>query len=165
MTKMTNSGCGNLFRVEQVDHIEVFVPNRYEAAEWYEKVLGLEIVLSYEQWAEDSRGPLMISSDNGNTKLALFEGQPQGSRETAGFHRVAFRVDAASFFEFVKRLADLHLKDHRGRLVTSQAVVDHQKAYSIYFCDPYGHRLEVTTYDYDEIKRALQSRATENMRL
>ena len=37
------------------------------------------------------------------------------------------------------------------------AVVDHQQAYSIYFVDPYGHLLEVTTYDYGEVSSALAS--------
>jgi catechol 2,3-dioxygenase-like lactoylglutathione lyase family enzyme len=33
----------NGFRVLQLDHVELFVPNRHEAAEWYQRVLGLEI--------------------------------------------------------------------------------------------------------------------------
>jgi hypothetical protein len=33
--------------------------------------------------------------------------------------------------------------------------VDHQKAFSIYFSDPYGHPLEITTYDYDEVCAAV----------
>ena len=31
--------------------------------------------------------------------------------------------------------------------------LDHEKAYSIYFSDPFGHRLELTTYAYEETKR------------
>ena len=145
------------FRVSQIDHIEVFVPDRLAAADWYGRVLGLEIVQGFEHWAEDPRGPLMISSDNASTKLALFEGVPQGSRETSGFHLVAFRVDAAGFVRFLERLADLNLVDHRGRVVTARLAVDHDQAFSIYFCDPYGHRLEVTTYDHGETRRALES--------
>ncbi len=97
----------------------------------------------------------MISSDGGSTKLALFEGQPQGLRPTSGFHLVAFRVNASWFIEFVQRLGDLQLKDHRGRFVTSDSVVDHEQAYSIYFSDPHGHRFEVTTYDYEATQTAL----------
>jgi catechol-2,3-dioxygenase len=36
------------FRVEQIDHVEVFVPDQYEAAAWYRRVLGLEILVEYE---------------------------------------------------------------------------------------------------------------------
>jgi hypothetical protein len=39
--------------------------------------------------------------------------------------------------------------------VTPDSVVDHVAAYSIYFCDPFGHRLELTTYEYEQTKRLL----------
>jgi catechol 2,3-dioxygenase-like lactoylglutathione lyase family enzyme len=143
------------FRVDRIDHVELFVPDRYEAARWYQQVLGLEIVPEYEQWADDPRGPLMISSDGGNTKLALFQGTPQGSRETAGFHLVAFRVSADNFARFLERLSELNLNDHRGRRVSADLAVDHDKAFSIYFNDPFGHRLELTTYQYDQVRSLL----------
>jgi catechol 2,3-dioxygenase-like lactoylglutathione lyase family enzyme len=145
----------NRFLGLQIDHVELFVPNRHDAAQWYQRVLGLEILPEHQHWAADPRGPLMISSDGGSTKLALFEGPPQGSRPPSGFHLVAFRVDANGFIEFLRRLEDLQLKNHRDQFVTSDAVVDHEKAYSIYFSDPHGHRLEVTTYDYEATRTAL----------
>jgi catechol 2,3-dioxygenase-like lactoylglutathione lyase family enzyme len=145
----------NTFRVLQIDHVELFVPDRHEAARWYQHVLGLQILPEYQHWTADPGGPLMISSDGGSTKLALFEGQTQGPKPTSGFHLVAFRVSANGFIEFLQRLGDLQLKDHRDRLVTFDSVVDHQKAYSVYFSDPYGHRLEVTTYDYEATRAAL----------
>jgi len=138
-----------MFKVLQIDHVELFVPDRYEAARWYERVLGLRIVPECETWAVGG-GPLMISSDEGSTKLALFEGQPVPSPQTAAFRRVAFRVTAAGFAEFLQRLPELALIDADRRDVTSTSVVDHQQAYSIYFSDPYGHLLEVTTYDHAE---------------
>jgi catechol 2,3-dioxygenase-like lactoylglutathione lyase family enzyme len=137
-----------MFKVDQVDHVEVFVRDRYEAAAWYERVLGLTVVPQFESWAEHPRGPLMISSDSGSTKLALFTGDPQAGRPTAGWHLVAFRVDADGFATFLDRIDGLGLVDHNGRNVTRDLVVDHGQAYSIYFNDPYGHRLEITTYDY-----------------
>ena len=139
----------------QIDHVELFVPDRREAVEWYQRVLGLEVVAEYEHWSGDPRGPLMISSDGGDTKLALFEGTPQGSRETAGFHLVAFRVDAMNFVSFLNRLTDLVLMNHCGDRVTAASVADHAAAWSIYFCDPFGHRLELTTYEYQQVKALL----------
>jgi len=105
--------------VRSIDHVEVFVPDRHEAARWYEAALGLGIVAELEGWATDG-GPLMVSGDDGRTMLALFEGEPRGSRETAS-----------------------------GRLM------DHEKAYSVYFCDPWGNRYELTTYGRDEIAARL----------
>jgi catechol 2,3-dioxygenase-like lactoylglutathione lyase family enzyme len=143
------------FRVLQIDHVELFVPDRYEAADWYKRTLGLDIVPGYQQWATDPRGPLVISSDDGNTKLALFDGQPQESSQTSGWHLVAFRVNVDGFMEFMKRLAEQPLIDDQRRAVTFDSIVDHEKAYSVYFSDPYGHRLEVTTYDYEATRAAL----------
>ena len=136
-----------MFKVLQIDHVELFVPDRYDAAKWYERVLGLQIVPECEPWAVGG-GPLMISSDGGSTKLALFEGQPEASGPTSAFRRVAFRVTAAGFAEFLTRNPDL---------VTTDGVVDHQQAYSIYFNDPHGHQLEVTTYEYDDTSAWLAS--------
>jgi catechol 2,3-dioxygenase-like lactoylglutathione lyase family enzyme len=138
-----------LFKVLQIDHVELFVPDRYAAARWYERVLGLRIVPECEAWAAGG-GPLMISSDSGSTKLALFEGKPEAAPQAAAFRRVAFRVRAVGFSEFIGRLPELALLDSRNRAVTRASVVDHQQAYSIYFTDPWTHQLEVTTYDYGE---------------
>lgn len=145
-----------MFKVLQIDHVELFVPERHEAAQWYERVLGLHIVPGFEAWAT-SGGPLMISTEQGRTKLALFEGQPTPSVETAAFRRVAFRVTGDGFVEFLRRLSEIELLDARGRRLTPQAVVDHRQAHSIYFVDPYGHLLEVTTYDHDDVAAALKT--------
>jgi catechol 2,3-dioxygenase-like lactoylglutathione lyase family enzyme len=145
-----------LFRVQQIDHVELFVPDRYEAAKWYERVLGLEIVRAVEPWAQAPGGPLMISSDGGKTMLALFAGRARGSRETAGHHRVAFRVDGATFLTFLRRLKDHPVFSEDGQPVHSLSVVDHDQAFSVYFCDPYGNRYEITSYDYDYIADNLE---------
>lgn len=145
-----------MFKVLQIDHVELFVPDRYEAARWYEHALGLQIVPECEPWAVEG-GPLMISSDGGNTKLALFEGQPAPSTHTMAFRRVAFRVTGSGFAEFLRRLPELSLVDATRGPVTITGVVDHQQAFSIYFDDPYGHQLEVTTYDYDDVSQRLRT--------
>ena len=157
---MNDTPSSRTFRVDQIDHVEFFVPDRHVAAAWYERVLGLEVLPGFEHWSDDPRGPLMISPDGGNTKLALFTGTPQGERETAGFHLVAFRVGAEAFVEFLRLLSHLALIDHHNRTVTADLVADHDSAFSLYFNDPYGHRLELTTYDYKETKAALVSLGT-----
>jgi hypothetical protein len=43
----------------------------------------------------------------------------------------------------------------RGQPVTRDSAVDHSAAFSIYFSDPYGHRLELTTYQYEQAKKLL----------
>lgn len=135
------------FRVDRVDHVELFVPDRDEAAAWYARTLGLEPVTEYAHWADDPRGPLMIATPEAGTKLALFQGEPQRDRPTAGFHLVAFLVSRAGFDAFLAHVRDNPVCDAHGREVRSLDVRDHGAALSVYFHDPYGHRLEVTTYE------------------
>jgi catechol 2,3-dioxygenase-like lactoylglutathione lyase family enzyme len=133
-----------------LDHVELFVPDRTQAAEWYGRVLGCRPVPGTEEWASHPQGPLMVSPDGGRTKLALFAGEPQGSRSTAGFHRVAFRLSGAEWLAFLARLPehDLREGDRTAR------VVDHGGAWSVYFTDPFGHHLEVTTYEAEVVRQA-----------
>ena len=133
----------------KIDHIELFVPDRYEAAEWYSKVLEFQIIKEFSGWADEG-GPLMISNDGGNTKIALFEGNPQGKDDAKGFIRLAFRVDAVEFIEFINSSGNW-----RDTPLTEEEIKDHYKAISAYFSDLYGNLLEITTYDYDAAKKLL----------
>lgn len=135
------------FRVAQLDHAELFVPDRYTAAAWYARTLGLQVVPEYEHWAADPRGPLMIATAQAGTKLALFVGEPQGPSPTAGFHLVAFRVSRRDFDAFLAHVRKNPVYGERGEEVRELVVRDHGAAMSVYFRDPYGHRLEVTSYD------------------
>jgi catechol 2,3-dioxygenase len=133
-----------------LDHVELFVPDRAQAADWYERVLGCRPVPGTEEWASHPQGPLMLSPDGGRTKLAVFTGEPQGRRPTAGFHRVAFRLSGADWLAFVARLPELDLQEG----ARAARVVDHTGAWSVYFTDPYGHHLEVTTYEAEVVRRS-----------
>lgn len=133
----------------KIDHIELFVPDRYKAAEWYSKVLKFKIMEELSGWADEG-GPLMISNDGGNTKIALFEGNPQGKDDAKGFIRLAFRVDAVEFIEFINSSGNW-----RDTPLTEEEIKDHYKAISAYFSDLYGNLLEITTYDYDAAKKLL----------
>ncbi|HEX6508151.1 MAG TPA: VOC family protein [Chloroflexota bacterium] len=141
------------FHVEAIDHVEVCVPDRYEAAEWYRNVFGLEILKPLEEWAVVG-GPLMLGSNGREPALALFEGEPLAGRDPVGLRRVAFRVDGAGFCRFLDTLDDHPVFDDRGTRLTPADIVDHDKSFSIYFCDPYGNWYELTTYDYDDVVRA-----------
>lgn len=144
-----------LFRVRQIDHVELIVPDQYEAADWYRQRFGLVILPGYEDWA--THGPLMISSDDGHTKLALFEGEPPGFNKPVGFQRVAFNVDGNGFLAFLGRLSEHPVYDHNGQIAHTLDVVDHDLSFSLYFCDPYGNRYEVTTYDYQAVRSSLSA--------
>lgn len=143
------------FTVGPIDHVELFVPDRYAAAAWYGRVFGLSVVPAFEHWAETVGGPLMISSDGGATKLALFEGEPPGDGPVTGFQRVAFQVDGPGMLAFLARLDDLALMNRHGARLTRGQLVDHDRSWSIYFRDPWGNPFEITTYGYVWVKERL----------
>ena len=132
---MVVSHSADRFRVSQIDHVEMFVPDRGEAARWYAEVLGLAVVPGYDDWASDPQGPLMISSDGAVPNSRCSRENRHRQVTTSGFQLVAFRVSAADFINFLKGLSEIHLLDLKGARVTPAAVVDHDKAYSLYFKD------------------------------
>jgi catechol 2,3-dioxygenase-like lactoylglutathione lyase family enzyme len=144
-----------VFKVDQIDHVELFVPDRHEAARWYERTLGLAALPQHEDWAADPHGPLMISSDGGVTMLALFTGEPRRDHPTADFHLVAFRVDGPGFLAFLELVKRNPVHNDSGDEIRSLTPKDHGKAFSVYFNDPWEHRLEVTTYEAGWVRERL----------
>ena len=61
-----------------------------------------------------------------------------------------FRVSAQNFQRLVNRLETHPIYDESGKVLSKNSVMNHGIAYSLYFCDPYGHKLEISTYDYDK---------------
>ncbi len=99
----------------------------------------------------------MIGTAGGATKLALFQGCPVGSKRTVGFHLVAFRVSGEAFLTFLSQIESSRLVDSNGLFVDCNDWKDHTKAISMYFCDPWGNQLELTTYDHETVRSAFDS--------
>ncbi len=123
------------------DHIELFVPDTAAAAAWYREWLGFEPMPEHADWAES--GPLMLTCDRGQTMLALFFGDPLGREKPKGWRRLALRASATEFVGFLRRFHE------SGQKMIGPS--DHDKAWSVYFSDPWGNLLEVTTYDYKAV--------------
>lgn len=125
-----------------IDHIHVYVPNREEAAEWFEQVLGFKIVSSLLVWATDG-GPLTIEDPSGAIHLALF------SRESfTPSTAIAFGTDAQNFIKWKGLL------ENKGILLRC---TDHKLAWSLYFCDPYENSYEITTYEHKEVSQVINT--------
>lgn len=131
-----------------IDHVELLVPDRHAAANWYRDILGLTAKPEDETWADENPGgPLMISGDGGHSSLALFQG-PSENTKTDGFRRVAFGASGDQFVAFVAF--------GRERGLQPMKVVDHETQISVYFNDPWGHALEVTTHDHKRGREAMK---------
>lgn len=126
---------GGTIRVEHIDHVAIAVRDPMASADWYRDVLGLE-----RRWADVWEGPpLMMCS--GETCVALFptEGDaPPPGPGAATMRHLAFAVDRANFERAQTFLEELGI---------AWEFADHDVSHSVYFSDPDGHRIELTTYE------------------
>lgn len=124
------------FRIQGLDHVALSVSDLKRSSAFYADVLGLE--RAYDEWHE----PVFMVAEG--TGLALFSAEshpPSGDPEAqppARMLHVAFRVDREGFETAQAELAD------RG--IETQ-FADHGSVHSIYFDDPDGHKVELTTYE------------------
>ena len=125
-----------MFSVKTLDHVALRVTALERSAEWYERVLHLKR-LQPKEWQPF---PIFMIAENG-TGIALFPVRTEGASPLPdgdwikGDH-YAFQVDKDNFDR-----AQLHFKKEG----VDFEFQDHLYFHSIYFLDPDGHRLELTT--------------------
>ena len=126
-----------MFKLDGLDHVALTVRDVARLVAWYQDVLGLE--RSHENvWGEI---PAFVLT--GNSGLALFpvkgsDAKPRPGPDTITIRHVAFRASRSDFEHAQKEL--------RQRNITFE-FQDHVIAHSIYFQDPDGHEIEITTYE------------------
>jgi catechol 2,3-dioxygenase-like lactoylglutathione lyase family enzyme len=122
-------------QLQGIDHVAMGVRDIERSMNWYTEVLGFER-LHKGAW---NGVPTFIGK--GTTGIALFpashEAKPSSHREIRMLH-LAFRADRENFLA-----AQQELKK-RGIKFEFQ---DHEISHSIYFRDPDGYQLEITTYE------------------
>jgi catechol 2,3-dioxygenase-like lactoylglutathione lyase family enzyme len=123
--------------LEGIDHVAMGVRDIDRSAKWYIEVLGFER-LHEGAW---NRVPTFVGK--GNTGIALFPASPDAKPTPSTHHEIrmlhlAFRADRENFLAAQRELKK------RGIKFEFQ---DHEISHSIYFRDPDGHALEITTYD------------------
>jgi catechol 2,3-dioxygenase-like lactoylglutathione lyase family enzyme len=126
-----------MFSVEGIDHIALAVKDVERSVAWYKEVLGLE------RRHEDAWGNYPAMVGIGTTSIALFpvegaEPKPSPRRDVLAMRHFAFRTDRANFDRARRELSD------RGLSLEAQ---HHGISESIYFHDPDGHEVEITTYE------------------
>ena len=116
-----------------LDHVALTVGDLDRAAKWYVEVLGLERMHA-GVWGDV---PTFVGI--GGTGIALFPGRRgAGEKTDDGIRHVAFRATRAEFLTAQREL--------KGRNIPFD-FEDHEISHSIYFRDPDGNRLEITTYE------------------
>ena len=126
-------------QLEGIDHVALAVRDVEQSAQWYIDVLGFE--RRYDGMWEGI--PTFIGK--GNTAIALFpmrDRHPKSPARISGICmlHLAFRANRENFLG-----AQQELKK-RGIKFEFQ---DHEISHSIYFRDPDGHELEITTYELE----------------
>ena len=120
--------------VQGIDHVALLVRDLRASKKWYGETFGLESLDS------DPTSPYV---GNESVKLALIEG-PKDSRPIGPVSQgprachFAFRVVRAAFNSHQRRLTSLGVTYER---------LTHADCESIYFTDPDGYMVEVTTYE------------------
>jgi len=119
--------------LEGIDHVALSVRDVDKAAQWYIDVLGFKRLYD-GMW---DGVPIFIGK--GTTALALF---PAKSNQPANgdirMLHLAMRANGRNFIAAQEELKQ------RGIKFEFQ---DHEISHSIYFRDPDGHNLEITTYE------------------
>jgi len=128
-----------MIKHEGIDHVALSVRDIARSVQWYVDVLG------FEKRYEEMWGGIPTFIGKGNTALALFPARGDDS-EKAPRHgsiailHLAFRTDYPNFLKAQEELKT------RGTKFSFQ---DHGISHSIYFQDPDGHELEITTYELE----------------
>ncbi len=134
-----------MFTLQQIDHVALTVNDLEKSVSWYRDVLGLE------RRYRDTWGDCPVMLCAGTTCVALFPLRPAESSpaRTIGtaqpiLSHLAFRTTYADFLEAEKNLQE------RGIAFEFR---NHEIAHSIYFSDPDGYQLEITTYNLPKAEK------------
>lgn len=126
-----------MFELEGLDHVALGVRDVERAADWYVEVLGFE--RRYQgMW---NGVPVFVVRDK--TAIALFPAatdQANPSRPRNGMLHLALRADRKNFLVAQRDLTSRGIAFH---------FQDHEISHSIYFRDPDGIELEITTYELE----------------
>ncbi|PXV78143.1 glyoxalase/bleomycin resistance protein/dioxygenase superfamily protein [Pantoea sp. PNA 03-3] len=122
----------------KIDHVHIYVHDLKKAEHWYKRVLGFSRDESLLFWFTQG-GPLVLKNNAAVISLFLRTHQPPGNT-------VAFSLDATCFCQLLRILVAQSIP---------YTVSDHQVSMSVYFCDPDGNQIELTSYQYAEAKENL----------
>jgi catechol 2,3-dioxygenase-like lactoylglutathione lyase family enzyme len=123
--------------LEGIDHVALSVRDVERSAQWYIEVLG------FERKFEGMWDGVPVFIGKGTTALALFpvrsnEGSTSGDSGGVRMLHLAMRANRKNF---------LAAQDELKRRSIKFDFQDHEISHSIYFRDPDGHQLEITTYE------------------
>ena len=126
-----------MFSLKQIDHVAITVKDMEQSEKWYREVLGGK--RCYEGHWE---GP-PVFVEIGGSSIALFPCESDVTinhthHKAIAIQHFAFNTDVINFKKAQEELRQKKIDFHFS---------DHEISHSIYFNDPDGHEIEITTYD------------------
>jgi catechol 2,3-dioxygenase-like lactoylglutathione lyase family enzyme len=127
-----------MMNLEGIDHVALSVRDVERSAQWYIEVLG------FERKFEGMWDGVPVFVGKGTNALALFpiranERSTSDAQAEVRMLHLAMRANRKNFLAAQEELK------RRGIKFDFQ---DHEISHSIYFRDPDGHQLEITTYEF-----------------
>jgi len=125
-----------MFEIDALDHVALSVRDVARSAKWYGEILG------FKRLHEDKWNGIPVFVGNGDVAIALFPaaeeiGSTSADRAAVRTLHFAFRTDRENFSR---------ARDELKKRAIPFEFQDHEISHSIYFHDPDGHKIEITTY-------------------
>jgi catechol 2,3-dioxygenase-like lactoylglutathione lyase family enzyme len=136
-----------MMNLEGIDHVALSVRDIERSAQWYIDVLG------FERKFEGMWDGIPVFIGKGTTALALF---PIRSNERSTSSAALASAKEAGALPEIRMLHLAMRANHKNFLAAQEELKrhgikfdfqDHEISHSIYFRDPDGHQLEITTYE------------------
>ena len=142
--------------VLKVDHIHRYVSDKFEAAKWYERVFGFQVVDKLLPNAKKyPKAPLDIANADNSVMFALFStDRPELMGSTAS---IAMRVTPNDFVHMMENTPELNVIDRGDSPLTNDDIIHHDATgdMSVYFVDPWGNSIEIITVMTDATVKKL----------
>lgn len=131
-----------MIRVLGIDHAALSVRNLEASLKFYTEVLGLKITDR-----EYQKPGIEHFLDCGTALIGLIQGDPGGEKHFlqdagVGGNHVSFRVPAKDF--------DAAVEELKKKNITITFEKKRERSWSVYFLDPDGNKLELTSWPLED---------------
>lgn len=133
-----------MIKVSGIDHAAISVRDLEASLKFYTEVLGLKITER-----EYQKPGVEYFLDSGSSLIGLIQGDPSGEKHLLqdsglGGNHVSFRVATSDFDAYVQEL--------KKRNITVTYEKKRERSWSVYFLDPDGNKLELTSWPLEDAR-------------
>lgn len=131
-----------MIRVLGIDHVALSVSDLERSRQFYTEVLGLKV-----SEREYQKPGVEYFLDCGTSLVGLIQGDPKGDNHVLqdgglGGNHFSFRVHTKDFDRIVEEI--------KSCAITVTYLKKREKSWSVYFLDPDGNKLEITSWPEED---------------